>query len=683
MLKALFLFLNEIYFSLKQGGLLYLLFLYPLLVIAIVGYAFNAQPSIIVPLGIYSEDQAIAGTLAGYNSFEIHSAQSAFEAESYVRQGLVPASFIITRCDFYYNKQGAQSTAPCDKRLYIVMVQDPSRTTEVSFLKIVFDSALMEQMSVSGKEIQEVQARASDLRKDLPLAIGELSRMRETLIYEQKELDAVNRSINLDEIESAMNDMDSLEAFMGEAGSQSASAISELQQLKASISSEEASLQNDLGSFSSKLYGLQTGLSAAESKVNNVYLPRLNSYETRLSNAIYYSDSAYGYATSAYNAAPSSATYNALNQISSMRNELYAAQNDLRSARSEIESINFAGLRKDSEDAGAYISSSSLRASTASYAAQDRLDSAISSLSQFSAASQEIRDSLSKANLRAAQVHRSAQQAKARISELQGSMGEAINKTYQTQAKLSSSNALLTTFTSIPPEDFVPPKIEENKFVQSKSQLLFTFPFLLMVNIALFAVLFPIVMTSKMQENGVEDRLRQNTGAFPFIIGRFAGDYSIVAFQTMLFFLFAISIFGVVDIFSPRIILQAATILFVAIPFTALGFLLSRIVKKVATGLLLSLLLFIPMVFLSGKLLPFSFMELPIRLVGGVQIFTVSLNLLELSFFRCSTVWCGPVNYAAGIAYLGALSFAFLFISFALWFLGSSSGRARFGKKLG
>jgi|GEM_PF-5235259 len=681
MLKMPTLFINEIYFSLKQGGLLYLLFLYPLLVIAIVGYAFNAQPTVVVPLGIYSEDQAIVETLSNYKSFQIFSAPSALEAESYVRQGIAPVSFIITQCDFYYNLGRRTDQMPCDKRLYIVMVQDPSRTTEVSFLKMLFDSALMEQMSVSAKEIEGVQAKAAELRKDLPLAIDEISSTRGILVSEQQELDTVNRSISLEEIGATMRDIDSLMSFMQQASGQSASAVSELRVLKANISSEEASLEADLGGFGGKLNSIQIGITGAEMRRNS-YSSKLASYDARLSNAIAYADSAYSYASAAYSAAPSAATYNALSQISATRSELYSLQNDLRSAKAELDSINFAGLRQDAADASNYVYSSQAKASVASYSAQQRIESAVGSLSQFSSASQEIYYSLSKTRSRASQIYSSAEQAKKRMGELQGGIADAVSKTYKTQEKLSSSNALLARFIAISPEDFVPPKIAESKFMNSKSQLIFTFPFLIMVNIALFAVLYPIVISSKLQEHGVEDRLRQGGGSLSFIVGRFAGDYAIVAFQTMLFFMFAIAIFGVVQIYTFQIFLQAATILFVAIPFTALGFLLSRLVKKVATGLLLSLLLFIPMVFLSGKLLPFSFMDLPIRLVGSIQIFTVSLNLLELSFFRCSMAWCGPINYAAGILYLGALSFFFLLLSLVLWFMNSSPGRAQFGKKL-
>ncbi|MFA6907929.1 MAG: hypothetical protein WC263_03805, partial [Candidatus Micrarchaeia archaeon] len=598
-----------------------------------------------------------------------------------VRQGIVPASFIITRCGFYYSRQGPQGGIPCDKRLYIVMVQDPSRATEVSFLKMLFDSALMEQMSVSAKEIQNVQAKAADLRKELPLAISELSRTRDILADEEQEIAAVNSSINLGEINATRADIDSLMAFMGQASGQSASAISELQALRENISSEELSLQGDFGSFRGKLYSIQAGIAGAEAK-RNAYSSKLASYEARLARAIYYAESAYSYANAAYAAAPSAATAGALDQVTAMRNELYSAQSDLQLAKAELDSINFATMKKETADATTYVLSSQQKTSNASFAARAKIDSAAASLGQFSAASQEIHGTLSKARSRTSQIYSSAEQAKARLGELKAGMSEAVRKTYQTQSKLSSSNALLVKFTAISPEDFMPPKIEEGKFVRSKSQLLFTFPFLVMVNIALFAVLFPIVMTSKLQEHGVEDRLRQGGGQLSFIVGRFAGDYAIVAFQTMLFFMFAVVFFGVVQIYTFQIFLQMATVLFVAIPFTALGFLLSRIVKKVATGLLLSLLLFIPMVFLSGKLLPFSFMDLPIRIVGSIQMFTVSLNLLELSFFRCSAEWCGPVNYAAGIIYLGALTSLFLGLSLVLWFLSSSPGRARFGKTL-
>ena len=131
MLESLYFFANELKFSFKQGGLLYLLFLYPFFVILVVGFAFNNPPTITVPVGIYSEDPNITASLGAYHSFKVIESPTAYGAESLVREGAVPAAFIITRCSYYYerdwNEDPAELAMNCPSGLFVTMVNDPSR----------------------------------------------------------------------------------------------------------------------------------------------------------------------------------------------------------------------------------------------------------------------------------------------------------------------------------------------------------------------------------------------------------------------------------------------------------------------------------------------------------------------------------------------------------------------------
>lgn len=680
MLEAFAFFRNELKFTLRQGGLLYLLFLYPLFVITVVGFAFNTPPSITVPMGIYSADPRFADAVAGYKGFEAHIAPTPYEAEMLVRKGVVPASIIVTRCDFYSRldreagswERGGNS---CDGSLFITFVQDPSRTSEVSFLKILFEAALRDKLSLSAKEITAFQSQAMKIRDEIPAAKNEIVSIRQKLQEEKTELQNIHDSINLGEIQASLNGLDEVLQFFGSAQSQSSQSIADLQNYQSDISGQRDQLDRDFTQFHNDLNSLQNQVQTARSK-RDYYVTRLDYYISRLDSASSQLSSAYSALSSAYSSSPSPALATAMNYVSNARNEVTSANNELRNAKTDMQNIDFNSMLNQINSARNYLTSTQSRVGANANSAQSRISQAISSLSDFSNNAQRVQSTLSSGRNRLATVYDSAKNAKSRALQLGTEIDEIISKSYSAESKLDNTRDVVRQFISLSPSDFTPPQLTDKNVVEASSKLLFNFPFLLMINVALFAVLFPVVITSKMQENGVEDRLRQKGAAFSYTVGRFAGDYLVVLFQTALFFLFAFIIFQVVPI-SFSNLLQAATIMLVILPFTALGFLLSRIIRKVATGLLVSLLLFIPMVFLSGKLLPFIFMDVIMRLLASVQLFTVSLNLLELSFFRCEYGGCDPFSFLAGSAYLLFATGCFLLLSLFLWYLKTSADRTK------
>ncbi len=679
MLETLAFFRNELKFTLRQGGLLYLLFLYPLFVIIIVGYAFNSPPSITVPIGIYSEDARFSDSVAGYPGFDAHIVNTAYGAEELVRKGTVPASIIVTNCDYYYNAKRINlrdsGSAACEGPLYIAFVQDPSRSSEVSFLKIVFESALRDKLSLSANEILSFQAQALRMQNDIPAAKGELTSIRGQLEDEKAELSNIYNGIDLGEIQNYINGLDETLQFFNSTQSQSSQSISDMQNYRNDISDQRSQLDSDLSRFQNNLDSIQSQLQAAQGK-RDYYVTRLDYYISRLDYANSQLTSAYNTLSSVYSTTPSAPLANAIQQVNSARNEVSNAANELKNAKSDMQNIDFASMQTQISDTRNYLAATQSRVNTDSNNAQNRLSQAISSLTDFSNNAGRVQSSLSNGRNRLSSVYDSAKSAKDRALQLSSDIDKIISKTYSAENRLDNTRDVIRQFVSLSPSDFTPPQMADRNAIETKNKLLFNFPFLMMINVALFAVLFPIVITSKMQENGIEDRLRQKGFVLSYIAGRFAGDYLIVLFQTMLFFLFAFIIFHVVPI-SFSLFLQAATIMLVILPFTALGFLLSRIVQKVATGLLLSLLLFIPMIFLSGKMLPFIFMDVIMRFLASIQLFTVSLNLLELSFFRCDVGGCDPFSFLAGTSYILFATAGFLLVSLFFWYFKTSADRTK------
>lgn len=678
MLKLPSFFANEIKFSLRQGGLLFLLLLYPLLVIAIVGIAFSSQSTIKVPLGIYSDDAELLNSISQQGNFRVTTVNTPAAAELLVKRGAVPASIIITNCNYYFEPQ----TGACDKRLYIATVQDSSRATEVAFVKTLFNAALMDRLTLSAQEIVNFQSKATSVNNELPEMRRDLSTFRSNLISEQEELSSIKKGIKVEEIDSAISGMNDLIGFFDASIAGSENAIAQLGHVRNNVENEKSSTIYDLGEFYRNLGYIDTSLQQSKVK-RDTYVARVNSYIARLDSANQQINNAYSAVSTAYNAAPSSILYNALTQVGQAQYEVQTARNDLYNARAELTAIDFDSMRIQVNNTRAYIANTESKVYFYAGESFSRIDNATATLNDFKSRSQEIKAKLEMNKAKLLSIRESAVAARARADEISSDIDKLIAKVDQTDAKLASSRVTISSFTSISPEEFTPPKMTDRNAIASSSRLLFNFPFLLMINIALFAVLFPIVITSKMAECGAEERLRRQGAVLSYIAGRFAGDYVIVVFQTMLFFLFAFVFFGVVPI-SLNLILQFCAILLVILPFTALGFLLSRMINKVAIGLLVSLLLFIPMVFLSGKILPFMFMDPIIGAIGSYQPFTVALNFLELSFFRCEiSSSCDIYTAGFGIAYLVGISAAMLALSTLFWFLSTSTGRVKWGKKKG
>jgi len=679
MIRTLHHYLNELRFAFSQGFLLYLLFLYPFLVIMVVGIAFQNPQAAVAQIGIYSEDPALVQTMSQYKNFHLTRVGSAQEAENLVRRGNVPASFVVTRCGPYYERDISAGIEACDPQLYITIVQDPSRTSEIGFLKIIFDAALMEKMTISAHNITLVQETAAQISRDLPPMRRNVSLIRDNLQSKEDELDKIKSEIDLAEINRSIQGIDNLTEFFSITINQSNQTQMELDSLALKIENENSLALRDISELKNN------ELTAIESQINigwrkrEAYEAKLYNYQTKLDGLISRISSLQNVLNSALMYRPGDQNVIlAINQVNTIQSELYNTRSDLVSAQSELGAIDFNAMLAKTGDAKYAASNTAQKIQAFSDTSLQRIQSAKAQLAVFSDQSQAIRDKLIENRQRLVGIYDSAERAQGRIDQINTEIGEAIDNSYAVQVRLVHSEDLINAFTSISPEDFTPPQISDRSIIQSNNQLLFNFPFLLLINIAMFSLLFPIVMTSKLGENGVEDRMRQQGHIVSYLVGRFLGLYTIVILQTMLFFVFASLLFGIIN-FSPEIMLQILTILVVVLPFTAMGFLLSRLISKVAIGVLVTLLLFIPMVFMSGKLLPFIFMDPIMKTLGSLQPFSVALNVLESAFFRCIGFECQVMDFLFGYAYCLLMAAGCLFFSALLWTSRTITWKTRWG----
>ncbi len=186
------------------------------------------------------------------------------------------------------------------------------------------------------------------------------------------------------------------------------------------------------------------------------------------------------------------------------------------------------------------------------------------------------------------------------------------------------------------------------------------FPSILGVDMILASLLLPMIMKVRMRDQGVELRmLRSKASALSVIAGEMLANYTIALFQLTLIFLFGITFFGVS---TGSIIGFFVVLLTLPLVFTSLGVFLSQIVDRSSTAFLLSLLISIPMIFISGTIIPIEFLSPLIRTIGSITPLYIVIDFAEKLFFRNLSVYEVLLDYG----YLVIFSTLNLFIA---WFV--------------
>ena len=116
------------------------------------------------------------------------------------------------------------------------------------------------------------------------------------------------------------------------------------------------------------------------------------------------------------------------------------------------------------------------------------------------------------------------------------------------------------------------------------------------------------------------------TSRASLMLGKVLGQLVIALVVAMVIFLVAIFGFNLELAFVfPQLIV--ATIL-ISLAFISIGLAISFFTKNQSTVILSSLLIIIPMLFLSGMILPLDFMDPMMRIIGGLMPLTISNELL-------------------------------------------------------
>lgn len=577
-MKFLDIFVSDVRFIMKQGSTSWLILLYPILLILVVGIGLNIGTSDKLTVAVYGND-TVFDSLAADNSLNVvHVArQSDLEA-------LVRSKGAVMGVDVEENVS----------RKVINIYLDPTKQAVASSLLLMVDKAVNEEKLKSGASLGALQNKLAPSLVDLKAKRREMSAFASD-IYDLKR----NVTATKEELEQARGKLSTYRVALLEYKSD----LGRIDDYRAK-----------LAGYDSNLSGLSNSLYDKENE--RAYLSNRISYDiTKIDNYLYETDTMLTYVS--YAKSYSTSYYNSyyLNQteyqLLSMKSDLTQSRADLVSINNELWMIDFNSMQ--TEISGVRSDMGATSGDLASFKLQSgaKIDSVLADVNDSDA---EIASAIGQLTV-----------FESRLDSLQ-------NEIIDTGYLLDKVITPLEEFLGKKPEELLPPEINSVSVFPGENRMDMFFPSVIGVDMILASILLPMIMRVRMKEQGVELRmLRSRAGTLSVIAGEMLANYLVSLLQLTLICAFGVLFFGV-SVGN----LGGFAIVFATVPlvFTSLGVLLSYLVNRSSTAFLLSLLISIPMIFICGTIIPLEFLNPAIAAAGRLMPLYVVIDFTEKMFFR-------------------------------------------------
>ena len=416
--------------------------------------------------------------------------------------------------------------------------------------------------------------------------------------------------------------------------------IYNIETIKTTVSQEINTIQN----FINQLESTKNTLDNLEYKVNAIDLTSIKSQLNEFDS--YYVD--------------------AKNTISNTRNEIYQAQsnlsnyktkiqnerNKLVSYRDQLQSLKtqLTSIRNNANSLGvpAYLINQII-------SAENQIDSLIYEMSQTineldqavididttqTKLSQTLND-LTKVGSQLDSANKSVQSFKTTINSMESTLNEIKSMVSETKAsresilsdlkktknQMQELSAKLDNLSSVSPDAIVRPlKITKEPLYASTEVSVIT-PMAIAIVLLLTALLLTSISTILERNQGAELRAKLSpTMNLTWILGKILGQIVFALFEAALILIVAFIGFGIVplgNLFELFLVLVLISFIFICI-----GLFITNFTRTQSTAILSSLLISVPLIFLSGMILPTSFMPSFVRAFSEVLPLTVAMSLI-------------------------------------------------------
>jgi len=220
------------------------------------------------------------------------------------------------------------------------------------------------------------------------------------------------------------------------------------------------------------------------------------------------------------------------------------------------------------------------------------------------------------------------------IDEVKDLIANARTSKAEIESKLNSSDSLLSSFSGeiinfskIDPAVLARPVVfyEAGIFKVNTSGIMASNATAIVLILTCLLLTSISVITEKNQNVSLRMQLSP-TKKLTFVSGKLFGQLIIALIEAAIIFAVAAIVFDV-NILGIIFDLALITIL-IALSFISLGLLITFFTKNQSTAILLSLLVVIPLLFISGVIIPLDFMTPVIQTISGFMPLTIANNLL-------------------------------------------------------
>ncbi len=588
---------TEIKYIYKQGLTTLLIITYPWIIIAIIAQALGSMEFEGVDIYIYASHDDLEEIKAffpvGMNLFPVDSEEEVIEN---VKLGKASIGIVALRNN--------------DGRLTVNFYQDP--------LKGFLSSELIARIENAFGEISRryIDEKIVGLWSDTFDLLNELKNESEKIPILYREIENATKELKILEEEfssvniSKMNKtLDNVSREISESSNELINLSSRIYKLRQSIN-QLSTYEADLNEFDEKLtityekiVDMRSKISVWRSKIQSATLKlddridRINSYLITIAQLKQQAQEA-GDIT----------TYKYLSEVEeiliSSKDELVIARDELIAADSELQQIDIKLIDAlhDITNAKTKINQAKISLRSTKENAIATLNSAETSIKDFNNRLKSFNSTLFTAkkelNTISDSISTTLDFVKSSADKLL-SFKEEVNKT---ESMLNNIILFLSEFSKKNPIEFAPPKTERTQVIKVEKIINIFLPSVTGIVVMLSCLLFPMIIAIRQRDEGIAFRYRSSTTPYSTIlVGKFIGHYFVGLLQAIIIITFGL-IF--LDINYSDIYSLLLAILLVPLPFVAIGTLCSFFVSRESPAILTTLLLGIPMLFLSGTFIP-------------------------------------------------------------------------------
>lgn len=456
---------------------------------------------------------------------------------------------------------------------------------------------------------------------------------------------------SIDRLEGDLNQLDFSQVDSALAGQQST--ISEFNAKNTSFISQVDSFKASFNNMKGAVADLNSAVAAYQSNVSDI---------VSLSGAM---DAALGGSIASLSSIRDSLPEGA------QRDGITSDINSLTDARSKLSSLK--GIAQQLSSFSSELSSSGSGLNTT-------IAQADSLFAQVDSQSASISDALGSSTSTISDVSSKLSVFKSSIGEVKGLISESRQSKSDIESKLDASSALLSSFNGeLSAIKGIDPQVLAKPAVFYERKIFDVDPFgILVANSAVIVLILTCMLLTSiliLLEKGqnVSQRLALSpTSKATLLLGKIVGQLSIAWVETAIILAVAFAKiplpfsvggvssigFGLVSHASIIDIFLAVTV--IAVSFISMGILISFFTKNQSTAILASLLVVVPMLFLSGVILPTEFMEPFMQAISSVLPLTIANNILIGLIVKGSTLTGLIVELSALIAVFAVIIIAVL-----------------------